>query len=95
MQKDPKPIGDSIHELLDNLGIAKKINQHQIKEQWPELVGPKVAAISKPERIMDNILYIRVQSMTWRTELIFQKHLILKKIEDKVGKGVIVDIRFC
>jgi len=89
-----KSLGDSLQELLRQLGIEKKVKQYSVLESWEDIVGEKISKIAEAYRIDDEILYVKVKSMTWRTELSFQKLKILKKIEDKVGKHIIKDIRF-
>jgi len=94
MQNKPKVIGETLKSLLQHMGIEQKINRYQVLDLWPELVGEQIADIANAERVRDKILYVKVKSMTWRTELLFQKPHILKKIENKFGKNIITDIRF-
>lgn len=89
-----KTLGDSVQEVLQEYGIEKTIKQHQIMSIWPQLVGENVANISKPARVVDQTLYVKVKSMTWRTELQFQRHSILDRIRQKIGSGIIEEIRF-
>ena len=93
-KKYPKPLGDSLKGLVQQLGIEPKLKEYQILDAWPEIVGENVANISKAEKVVEKILYVKVKSMTWRTELLFQKPQILKNIKDKVGTEIIYDIRF-
>jgi len=94
MTNKPKMIGETLQSLLQHMGIEQKINRYKVLDLWPELVGEKIADISNAETVRDKILYVKVKSMTWRTELLFQKPHILKKIESKFGKNIITDIRF-
>jgi len=94
MNNKPIVIGDTLKSLLQHIGIEQKINQCKVLDLWPEFVGEKIADITHAERIKDKILYVKVKSMTWRTEMLFQKPHILKKIENKFGKNIITDIRF-
>jgi len=94
MGRQPKHISRSLDQLFRDLGFETKVSQVRIVNKWPELVGPTIARISHAERVTDGILYIKVRSMSWRTELLFQKKNILERIENEMGKGVIKDIRF-
>jgi predicted nucleic acid-binding Zn ribbon protein len=89
-----KSLGDSVKQVLQEYGLEKRVKQHQAIIFWQQIVGGKLAEVSKAERITDNTLYVRVKSMAWRTELQFQKHSILERIANRVGAGVIEDIRF-
>ncbi len=94
MGKKPKHIGSTLNMMFKDLGLDKKLDQVRVIELWPELVGENIARIARAERVDDGILYVKVSSMTWRTELLFQKRKILERIDERIGKKVIKDIRF-
>lgn len=94
MGRKPKHIGEAMQAMFKDMGIDKKVNQCKIVNLWSDLVGENIAKVAEAERVYEGILYVKVTSMTWRTELLFQKRTILKKIEEKFGKGIIKDIRF-
>lgn len=94
MGNKPKHIGGALNALFKDLGFDKKLDQVRAVELWDEIVGEKIARISKAERVNDGILYVKVKSMTWRTELLFQKRNILERIEERIGRKVINEIRF-
>lgn len=94
MGRDPKSLGEAIESLFRELGFEKKVDQMRVLEIWPQIVGPTLTRIAQADRVDNGILYVKVAGMTWRTELLFQKPLILQKIAEKLGEGVINDIRF-
>ncbi len=61
-----------------------------IEEQWESIVGETVAENSKPEKIVDNTLIVRVSNHIWKTELISGDlgRKILKIIQQKVSKRI-------
>ena len=89
-----KTLGQSINSLLNQLGVENKVKSYQIIELWPDIVGEKISEIAKAERVFEKILYVKVKGTTWRTELLFQKMEILRKIDNTIGKNIIKDIRF-
>ena len=89
-----KSLSESLHSLFKELGHEKKIKQMQIIDQWPDLVGDQISAVAAADKIRDEILYVRVSSMTWKTELTLRKDELLRKIEERLGADIIVDIRF-
>jgi predicted nucleic acid-binding Zn ribbon protein len=94
MGRPPKHISESLRFLIKDLGFEKRIDQVKVINMWPDIVGENIAKISQAERVFEGILYVKVKSMTWRTELLFQKPKILERIAQKVGENVISDIRF-
>ena len=90
----PHSLASSLTGLIQQLGIESKLKEYQVIDKWQEIVGDKIAAVCKAEKVIEKILYVKVKSMTWRTELLFHKAHILKNIETHVGKEIICDIRF-
>ncbi len=87
-------ISSGLQKLLHQSGMDRKLKEQRILDEWLLVVGENIGKISHPERVRDKTLYIRVQSMTWRTELLFQQKAILQRIADHVGKDIVTDIRF-
>jgi len=87
-------ISVGLKQILKKSGMDKKLREQRILDDWMQLVGDNVAKVSKPERITDKVLFVRVKSMTWRTELLFQQKAILQRIAEHVGKDIVNDIRF-
>ena len=84
----------AIDSMLRKLGIDNAIAQNNALNIWNEVVGEKVAKNTEPDRVEHGVIIIKVSSPTWRQELYFQKNEIIKKINNKIGKNVIRDIRF-
>lgn len=89
-----KSLAESLQELFTELGHAKKIKQVEILHKWPEIVGAQISAITIAEQIRDDVLYVRVKSMTWKSELVLRKQELLSRIAESVGKNILSDIRF-
>jgi predicted nucleic acid-binding Zn ribbon protein len=70
------------------------VNQSQALGVWPRVVGPKIAAISHPERVENGKLFVQVSNPTWRMELILIKQKIIDRLNREIGSRVISDIIF-
>ena len=87
-------LGESLQKLLISLGIEKAINHHKVIEKWPDIVGPRIARHTIPEKVDFNKLYVKVTSPSWRHELNYQKKRILNKINSMVKNASIEEIIF-
>ena len=67
----------AIAEALKAKGWAGLIEQHQSLQLWEEIVGPAIAANSRPIDIRDDVLIVQAKSAVWRSEIAFQKDEIL------------------
>ena len=84
----------AIDSMLRKFGIDNAIAQNKALNIWNEIVGDKVAKNTEPDRVEHGVIIVKVSSPTWRQELYFQKNEIIKKINNKIGRNVIRDIRF-
>ena len=92
--KKPQPLSKSISLFLKQLGIDQKVKEFEAIVRWPEIVGESIADATTAETVTDGILFVKVINSTWRHELIYFKRQILSNIDNKVGYGVIKDIRY-
>ena len=83
----PSPLGDLIRVQLAGLGIARRIKEAGIAPEWPNLVGPEIAAHTEVSKLHAGTLFVAVEDPAWRQELIFQKEMIRQKINDVLGEG--------
>jgi len=84
----------AIDSMLRKFGIDNAIAQNNALNIWNEIVGDTVAKNTEPDRVEHGVIIVKVSSPTWRQELYFQKKEIIQKINNKIGKNVIRDIRF-
>lgn len=84
----------AIDSMLKKFGIDNAIAQNKALNIWDEIVGDKVAKNAQPDRVEHGVIIVKVSSPTWRQELHFQKKEIIEKLNNKIGKKVIRDIRF-
>jgi predicted nucleic acid-binding Zn ribbon protein len=90
----PKRLGNVIDGLLSRMGLASTLAGWRIVNAWPDIVGEKVAAVTKPIRYEDNTLLVSVPDAGWRQELHLQIDMILEKIHEIPGGKVVKKIRF-
>ncbi len=94
MSDDFKSMAQSVAVLIDKLGFQQKLKEQKVIQEWTAIAGAQIGKIARPEKIVDQVLYLRVANMSWRTELMFQKQTILQQIEIKIGKNIVNDLRF-
>lgn len=83
-----------IPDIIDELELNESFFIERIAEKWPEYVGSILSSHSLPDRIFNNILFIRVDHSAYANELSLHQGIILKKIKDDFGSGYINAIRF-
>jgi predicted nucleic acid-binding Zn ribbon protein len=92
-RKDPQRVGDLIGRYLRREGLAKRVDLAGAVDRWAEVVGPKVAAVTRAEAVSpDGILWVRVTSSAWATELSLMAPRILGRLNQDRG-GQVREIR--
>jgi predicted nucleic acid-binding Zn ribbon protein len=68
--KGPTPLREALEEWVRRSGIARRLDLARAVEEWPERVGPQLAAVTRAESVTpDGVLRVRVASAAWATEL--------------------------
>lgn len=65
----------------------------RIQSLWPDVVGEVVSQNTQPIRIQQQILQVATSTSTWAQNLVFQRKLILSKLNPQLAKPL-VDLRF-
>lgn len=80
--------------ILENHDKWEKRRQfRQLCTCWAEVVGKVVAAQTRPLYLQRNILYVATSSSVWAQNLVFERHRILTKLNDRLSYQL-TDIRF-
>lgn len=87
-------IGDAIKEFLESQGFTEKIEQADVLRMWPDIVGEKIAEKTQARRMKKGILVVSVSDSVWRNELVYMRETLRRKINSKVGKDLVKDIKF-
>ena len=80
--------------MLRDTGMEETAKRYEAITKWEEIVGPKVAAVTIPERVSHGNLIVKVTSSVWKYELTMRKQEILKKIHQVTGSLEIKDIQW-
>jgi predicted nucleic acid-binding Zn ribbon protein len=78
---EPTPLADALTSYFKQAGLTKRVQQAGIIEQWAELVGPQIAAVTSPESVTpDGVLRVRVATAPWASELSLMSPKILARL---------------
>lgn len=80
--------------MLKDTGMEETAKKYEAITKWEEIVGPKVAGVTVPERVSHGTLIVKVTSSVWKYELTMRKQEILKKIHQVTGSMEVKDIQW-
>ena len=84
----------AITDFLKKAGLEKGVSQNNALLIWKDVVGEKVSQNTTPEKVESGKLYVKASNPTWRQELIFKKADIIERLNKKLGKNTIKEIKF-
>jgi len=91
--RDPQPLSRAVHRLVDAKGWAADVNVRTLLARWALLVGPSLAAHSRPERYADAELTVRTDSTAWATQLRHMAPQLVAMLNEQLGAETVRLIR--
>ncbi|MBL9013987.1 MAG: DUF721 domain-containing protein [Myxococcales bacterium] len=92
---ETRSAADAIIDALAIHGLSDEIRAQRVIAEWGDLVGPKVAARTRPDRIVDRILYVEVATSAWLQELNLLKAQLVMGLTSRLGDPRLFDdVRF-
>lgn len=89
---DPQPLTAALGGLLSARGWRDRAAIGSVFGNWPEIVGPQLAAHTKPESFDEGELTVVADSDAWATQLRLLAPQLLKRLADE-GAGAVTRIR--
>ena len=89
---DVKPLGDLIKEFYEQYRGAEYFDEVKVINSWPQVVGPFIASHTIDLSIKNRVLFVRVDSDALRNELSYSKSLLIKNLNEMVGKEILSEI---
>jgi predicted nucleic acid-binding Zn ribbon protein len=89
---DVKPLGELIKEFYEQHRGLDYIDEVKAVNSWPKVVGPFIASHTIDLSVKNHVLFVRVDSDALRNELSYSKSLLLKNLNEIVGKELLNEI---
>jgi predicted nucleic acid-binding Zn ribbon protein len=89
-----RSIKESLIEVLGEEKLKPAFEKGNISNLWQECVGATIGENTTIKNFKNGVLTVKTKTPVWRNELLFQKTDIIKKINLKLDKNKIKDIRF-
>ena len=89
---DVKSLGDLIKEYYSLHKGPNYMDEITVINSWSKVVGPFIASHTIDLSIKNKVLFVRVDSDALRSELNYSKSLLLKNLNELVGKEIVHEI---
>ncbi len=89
----PETLKNIINDVLDAKGWNDKLDETKIPKIWSEIVGESVSKSIRVIKVEKGVLYLRTNSSTWDAELRLSTETLINRINEKLGKNLITNIK--
>ncbi len=91
--KDPQAVGDLLDDVLEKLGVARPLEVTHLVAEWGDVAGEPWAGRSVPVGLAGGVLVVEVADATTASLLKYQKQALIGRLDDRVGKGLVTEVR--
>lgn len=89
---DMRTVGELVREFYERHKGPDYVDELKVINSWSKVVGQFIASHTIDLAIRNHVLFARVDSDALRTELSYSKSLLLKNLNEIVGKEVISEV---
>jgi predicted nucleic acid-binding Zn ribbon protein len=91
-REDPQPLSTALDGLLADQGWQTAAAVGSVFGRWDQLVGPDVAAHTRPERFSDGELVVIADSAAWATQVRLLASAVLRRLNTELGHGTVTRV---
>jgi predicted nucleic acid-binding Zn ribbon protein len=85
---EPRRIGESLGRVARSLSVPDPRVLSSVFTKWEEVVGPAVAAHTRPLKLAGDVLLVAVDEPAWATQLRFLEAEVLARLAADAGVAV-------
>src|SRR5262249_25018754 len=89
---DPQPPSTALDRLLADQGWQTAAAVGSVFGRWDQLVGPEVAAHTRPERFSNGELVVVADSAAWATQVRPLTAAVLRRLNTELGHGTVTRV---
>ncbi len=88
-----KTITEVIQKEKDFEKLRESLKNYDLVDEF-EKIFPELGLIAKAVKVDKGVLFLKVENSVWKSELNFQKNLLIEKVNKYLGDTVIKSIKF-
>ncbi|MBX7141232.1 MAG: DUF721 domain-containing protein [Chitinophagales bacterium] len=82
----------ALDEWLREARLSEKLNERRLISKWEKLFGKTIAKYSRKITVRNRTLYLTVESAPLRQEMLFNKQVMIDRINSEIAEGMIQEI---
>lgn len=89
-----KSIGELVRVTCREGGLETPLNEYRLIKAWSQVLGNTVKYYTEELYIRNQVLYVHVTSSVLRQELMMNRKILVRRLNEFVKAQVITDIVF-
>jgi predicted nucleic acid-binding Zn ribbon protein len=90
---DPQPLDAAVGGLLSARGWRQRVAVGAVFGDWPQIVGPQLAAHTRPDGFDSGELTVTADSDAWAAQVRLMAPQLVKRLAEELGHGTVTRIR--
>ncbi|GAA2891305.1 hypothetical protein GCM10010517_55620 [Streptosporangium fragile] len=90
---DPQLFGRAIADLLADRGWERPAAVGGVFGRWHEIVGPDMAAHTKPESFAEGEVVVVADSTAWATQVRLLARTLVRRLNEELGDGTVQRVK--
>ncbi len=83
---------DAIQQFLQKSRLKSGIQAARIEEVWEQLMGKTIAKYTDKIQIINHTLFISTSVAPLKNELLYQRDIIIQKVNEAMGEKIITEV---
>jgi len=92
-REDPEPLNAAISGLIDEQGWRLQAKAGAMFGRWDQIVGPELAAHTRPDGFADGELTITADSTAWATQVRLLAPALVRRLNAELGDGSVTRVK--
>ena len=89
----PEAARSVLFRSLCDMGMREQAQRLMVARHWATVVGPSIAARTRPGALQRGVLHIQVANATWRNELTFLRASLIAKLNASLGHAWVKELK--
>ena len=90
---DPEPLNTAIGALIDSHGWREPAAAGSVFGRWAEIVGPELAAHTRPDSLSGRELTVTADSTAWATQVRRLAAQLVRRLNAELGDGSVERVK--
>ncbi len=85
-------MADAIQQFISKSRLKNGLASVQIEDHWKEIMGVTISKYTDKIQLINETLYVTTSVAALKNELLYQREVIKKQLNDKMGKVMIKNV---